>query len=92
MGRSATYHPRVRFTTVDGLEVEFTSQKGGSFIPAVGSEVKVMYSRNDPKVAELHPLTAWGGSVLAVLALAFFGGLGGVLIRLGRALRPAPGG
>ena len=88
-GVSAARHPRVRYVTVEGAAIEFTSGLGGSFIPAVGANVPVRYLRNDPSRAEITSWHTWVGSVFMLLAVVLFGGVGGLFIRGARALRSA---
>jgi hypothetical protein len=55
-----TYSPVVRFTTVEGRTVEFTSAVGYSRSPDIGGAVPVRYRPNDPEQAEIdRATTGW---------------------------------
>jgi Protein of unknown function (DUF3592) len=74
-----TYRPVVRFITVEGRTVEFTSAVGYSHSPDIGGAVPVRYRLNDPEQAEIDRGTVW-------ILPAAFGLVGG----LGRELVPPP--
>ena len=54
-----TYSPVVRFTTVEGRTVEFTSAVGYSRSPDIGGAVPVRYRPGDPEQAEIDRATMW---------------------------------
>ncbi len=66
------YHPVVRFTALDGREVEFTSAVGYDIAPQVGDPVPVRYRPDDPEQAELDQVITWALPALVGL----LGGLG----------------
>jgi hypothetical protein len=67
-----TYSPVVRFTTVEGRTVEFTSAVGYSRRPDIGGAVPVRYRPNDPEQAEIDRATTW----MVPAAFGLVGGLG----------------
>jgi hypothetical protein len=67
-----TYSPVVRFTTVEGRTVEFTSAVGYSRSPDIGGAVPVRYRPNDPEQAEIDRATTW----MVPAAFGLVGGLG----------------
>jgi hypothetical protein len=69
---STTYRPVVRFTTVDGRTVEFTSRVGYGAEPDVGGYVNVRYLPNDPERAEIDRAIVW----MMPAAFGLLGGLG----------------
>jgi hypothetical protein len=67
IGQGNTYAPRVRFTTVDGRQVEFVSSVYSS-LPffRVGEQVTVLYSPGRPESAEVQGFFwIWGGVIIA---------------------------
>ena len=70
--RPVTYHhPRVRFTTLAGRTVVFTSAIGSTSQPRVGASLRVRYRLADPEQAEVVSAATW---VLGAVAILF--GLG----------------
>lgn len=73
---SVSFHPTVVFTDDTGTTRRFTSNAGWSTPrPAVGTRVKVVYSRTDPNVAYIASfLHLWAAPValllMSVVALA----------------------
>lgn len=77
-GRSVTYHPVLRFTTLDGRIVETESGYGSNPPPGrEGAYVPVLYDPANPADARLTGM--WGGGVLLGFALVGLGGLFAVI-------------
>jgi len=75
---STTYRPKVRFTTQNGKEVEFTSSTGSS-PPSYsrGETVVVRYRASEPERARIDGFfSLWGGAII-------LGGMGGVFFLIG---------
>lgn len=68
------YKPVVRFTTVDGQEIEYHSSTGSTFKPQrIGTEVRIHYDPANPQHAAIDSvLDVWFGPIILIVIGAFF--------------------
>ena len=69
-------YPIVQFRTTDGQLVTAKTDFGGSFVPRVGEQVKVVYDPDNPETAYLFPK-------VRTFALVLFAIVGSLLIVAG---------
>jgi hypothetical protein len=72
--KGIVYYPVVIFQPGSGPEIKFTSDRGSSTRPAIGSKVTVLYKLNEPDKAKVEDLLSiwYVPGILTVVAFSIF--------------------
>lgn len=69
---NSVYLPKVEFETLNGEKIIFVSSSGSNAEPKIGREVKVLYSPDNPRDADIVSLLRSWILPLFILAIAIF--------------------